>query len=59
MVATKGPNAHVTGARTNPTSGELALARRFTPCDGHSHVVEKMSMPWRSAKAGQATNQTC
>src|SRR5277367_3964819 len=58
LVAVTGPNSHVTGARTRPTSGPEVFESRLAPCGTLTAPEKNRLCRWVMAQAGQAMNQT-
>src|ERR1700678_205182 len=58
LVAVTGPNSHVTGARTEPTSGPEVFESRLAPCGTLTTPEKNRLCRWVMAQAGQAMNQT-
>ena len=57
-MAVTGPNSHVTGARTTPTSGPEVFESRLAPCGTLTAPEKNRLCRWVMAQAGQAMNQT-
>src|SRR5580700_10189945 len=58
LVDTTGPNSHVTGASTTPTSVPDVFDSRLAPWGTLTTFEKNGSCRWAIAQAGQAMNQT-